>query len=100
MSEFKLKTYAQVAEEWYASEKEKHAGTLPPAGALFAFARHLDKGISEDIRLQVMGIMQAREIDREVMQALIAALGEEKANEVVKPVLAKYATQKPVPSGS
>ena len=84
-----MKSYKQVCSQWFLDEAATgKIGAAEKAGAEM-FAAHLDK-VHLGADLQVLALQQGREVDRQCMTALIEALGEAKASEILKPVLARF----------
>lgn len=83
-----MRSYKQVASEWFLTESAKgNVGEAEKRGAML-FADHLDKShLGAD--LQVLALQAGRDVDRECMKALIDAIGNEKAREILEPILLK-----------
>lgn len=84
-----LKTYKQACTDFCLEEAQTGTfGVAEKAGAE-RFAAYLDKSHLSSA-LQVLALQQGREVDRVCMTALINHLGEEKAGEILKPILAQF----------
>lgn len=90
MSGILAKTYKVTVQEWRA-EQEK-TGIYPPAffDGAEAYAAYLDSFKTIDTELQIVAMVAARNVDSEVLKVLIDYVGQEKATELAKPILARY----------
>lgn len=80
-------SYKEKVLQW----KGTQGGDVLPealAGAQ-SFAEWLDSS-QLGLHLEVVAMIEGRKVDRECMKALIDALGESKASEILKPILAKF----------
>lgn len=80
-------TYKEKVNEWVS----KQDGTIVPAALAGAqsFAEWLDSS-QLGLHLEVVALIEGRKVDRECMKALIEAIGEDKASDIVRPILAKF----------
>ena len=84
------KTFASAFAEWKALRESESGGTLANTDMVKAFADWLDRTKFVTPHLALIGMTEARKIDHAVMQALIEEIGEDRAKEIVAPIVARY----------
>lgn len=95
-------TYQAKANEWI---KEKYQEIpLDPQDpdfdqekrdAVLEFAKYLDSFAVLDDKIQILAYQKSREIDREVMMALVEEIPKEKVEEIVRSIHNKHYKHKP-----
>ena len=80
---------AAFAEFKHLLEKE-HPGMVADLTLAKRFSDWLDRTKFITPQIALLGMTEARKVDHAVMQALIDEIGEERAKEVIEPVVAKY----------
>ena len=90
MSGILAKTYKVTVKEWQTEQEA--TGTFPPAyfAGAQAYAAYLDSFKTIDTHMQLVAMIAARQVDADVLKVLIDFIGEEKAQELAKPILARY----------
>lgn len=84
------KTYTEMAEEWCEirgreSVTEENHEPFPPYWVI-QFGKYLDTMPYLFPHLELLAMRKSREIDKEIFDALIEALGHDKAVEVIRPI--------------
>lgn len=84
------KTFASAFAEWKRLKESESGGALASTDMVKEFADWLDRTKFLTPQLALIGMTEARKIDHAVMQALITEVGEDRAKEVVEPIVARY----------
>lgn len=84
------RTFATAFDEWKRLKESESGGTLASTDMVREFADWLDRTKFLTPELALLGMVEARKVDQSVMQALIEALGEDKAKEVIAPIVARF----------
>lgn len=84
------KTFETAFVEWKHLKEEENGGTLANTDMVEAFAGWLDRTKFLTPQLALLGLMEARKIDQAMMQALIDEVGEDRAKEIIEPIVARY----------
>lgn len=88
------KTFKEAASEYWLTIAD--SGEVGPAEkrGIEMFAAHLDGFNFLTPQLQIIALMQSRKIDAELINALVDAVGVEKATEIARQIHAKYTVPK------
>lgn len=88
------KTYKEVAQEFIVAE---NFTSVDEIAGVMKFAQSLDGQNVMSPELTLMAMQQARKIDRELIEALIEAVGLDKAKEIARSVVSRHRHTKVCP---
>lgn len=84
------KTYETAFVEFKKLLEAEHPGMVADLTLTKRFSDWLDRTKFLTPQIALLGMTEARKVDHAVMQALIDEIGEERAKEVIAPIVAKY----------
>lgn len=83
-------TFAKSFKEWVALIMAENPGMVADLTLAKKYSDWLDREKYLTPIIALLGMTEARKVDQAVMQALIEEIGEERAKEIVKPIVARY----------
>lgn len=84
------KTFESAFNEWVALREKENPGQVADLTLVKMFSDWLDRTKFLTPQIALLGMVEARKVDQEVMQSLVEAVGIDRAKEIVKPIVARY----------
>lgn len=84
------KPYIENFHEWKALKEAESGGTLGSLVLVEQFANWLDRTKYLTPQMQLLAMIEARRVERSIMDLLISEVGDEKFAEIARPFFARY----------